>query len=453
MSHPRIDLREPSAAGAFGARLEGALPMPLSASATPIAREAASPRRWLARGVRLVCSAAVAVALMALVPIALVAVEGDYLARVAYGPTWNVTTRVDAARTLRPFGLPSDPSITPAQAGAALNRLQPPRVTVPGFVAIAPAAPPILPWRETPLTPDMFRTARSNFYDGTSSDVLEAVAKGFSPRELEYLRTLAEAPVWRDFDLVARAPAVDAVGGAFEIPFGEGAFPEQRPAPSYRESRELAYAAVSRAAYYMSQGRRDDAERTLRSIVSFGLSYIDNGTTRLEELIGTMEVGIGHDALHRFYVIQHDPRADSPALQPPVRAARGVSAAPRFAPLPTGEARRLMLARMNDPSVPLGERFESLRSLPAMSCTNVRELMFGPRADVTDALEKARHTLARFPSEQALVDLETRLPPETRVYPSTGPVQSLAVSAASVAGTVLRNPRLVACTRMISWRW
>ena len=43
--------------------------------------------------------------------------------------------------------------------------------------------------------------------------------KGFSPREMEYLRSLATAPVWREFDLVARAPAVDAIGGQLRVPF------------------------------------------------------------------------------------------------------------------------------------------------------------------------------------------------------------------------------------------
>ena len=78
--------------------------------------------------------------------------------------------------------------------------------------------------------------------------------------------------------------------------------PEQRPLPSFEGSRELAYAAVSRAAYHMALGQRDSAETVLRSIVSFGFAFIDNGTSGLEAVIGSVIVAIGRDALHRFYV-------------------------------------------------------------------------------------------------------------------------------------------------------
>ena len=98
----------------------------------------------------------------------------------------------------------------------------------------------------------MFPTARPDLYNGPSSrSVLEASVKGFSPREMEYLRILAAAPVWREFDLVARARAVDAIGGQLRTPFGAKATPEGRPLPSFKDSKELAYAAVARAAYYM----------------------------------------------------------------------------------------------------------------------------------------------------------------------------------------------------------
>lgn len=457
MTHSRIDLQEPGvagAAGAFGAREEGQVPMRAEVGAMPSARGAGSHRSWWARGARVLRNALVAVAVMSLVPIGIVSVEGDYLARMMYGANGNGRARVAAAEALRPFTLPSDPSITPMQAGAALNELQPPRVTVPGFAAIAPARRPEFPWRTTALASDMFVTARSGFYDGPSNlFVLEATAKGLTSREREYLRTLAEAPVWSDFDLVARAPAVDMVGGQFRIPFGAAARPEQRPAPSYRESRDLAYAAVSRAAYYMSSGQPEEAERTLRSIVSFGFALIDNGTTALDEMIGTMIVGVGRDGLHRFYDVEHDPRAELPALAWPARQSRGAAPSSRVEALSADEARRRLLARVADPAVPRGERFEDLRSLSAVSCTNVSELMFGPRADVLSAVDDARRTLARFPSEQALLDLEARFPTVMREYPPTSAVQSIAVSAATVAGVVLHNPRLAACTRILSSSW
>ena len=89
--------------------------------------------------------------------------------------------------------------------------------------------------------------------------------------------------------------------------------------PSYRDSRDLANASVARAAYYMAIGQPARAEEVLRSVISFGLVLIDNGSTSMDELIGTVIAAIGRDGLQRFYVIEHDPRASLPALAGPTK--------------------------------------------------------------------------------------------------------------------------------------
>jgi hypothetical protein len=253
--------------------------------------------------------------------------------------------------------------------------------------------------------------------------------------------------VWRDFDLIARAPAVDIVGGMLRLPFGENARAEQRPLPSYKPTRELAYAAVSRAAYHLAVGQRDSAEAVLRSIVSMGFMLIDNGTTSLDAMIGTIIVGVGRDALQRFYFLEHDPRAALPALRQPSQAALRVE--PAASP---EEARRRYLAPINDPAAPLGQRFDHLRQLSMIGCTNVRELMFGPRADVVSAIAEARRTLPRFPSERAVLELELRPLADPGVGSAT-PLRPLMVSAAAVSGVVLRNPRILTCTQVLSRGW
>lgn len=281
----------------------------------------------------------------------------------------------------------------------------------------------------------MFKTARPDLYIGPSSrTVLEASVKGFSPREMEYLLTLAAAPVWREFDVVARARAVDAIGGQLRTPFGAEATPEGRPVPSFKYNTELAYAAVARAAYYMAIGQPDTAETVLRSIVSYGFAFIDNGTSGLEVLTGVIIVNTGYNALYQFHTIQHDARP----LLPPL-------------PMSADESRRGLLVRIEDPTVPLGVRFDGLQSLYATSCTNVRELLLGPRADVRGVLQRARTSLARYPSEQALVDLQARRLAASSDAPSPNPIHSLAVSSATVAGVVLHNPRLASCTRVLRW--
>ncbi len=439
--------------GVFGAGLDARAPLATRGSTSALAPRLTTTRTWWARGLRVVRNAAIAVAVMALVPVSLVTFEGDYFAHRLYRMDAGVATRTAIAERTRSFRLPADPSITPQQAGMALNALRLNNKPSPGFETIEPATRPVLTWRALVIAPDMFATARPDLFSGPSNrGVLEASVRGFTPRETEYLRTLASAPVWREFDLVARARAVDVVGGQFRIPFGPEATAERRPLPSFRDSRELAYAAVSRAAYHMALGQRDSAEAVLRSIVSFGFAFIDNGSTVVDELIGDVMVGAGRDALQRFYHIEHDPRASSPALAPPPRDFL-TSASRDAARTTSAEDRRRLLARIEDPATPFGQRISGLQSLSAAACTNVRELLVGPGDDVSGVLARARHTVARFPSEQALVDLELReqILPADEV--SANPIQSLLVSSATVAGTVLHNPRLARCTRILVWAW
>jgi hypothetical protein len=453
MSLPRIEVRDldaPNVSGFFRGASHQAAPLTPRAAESPSVHDTAASCSWWGRGLRLVRNAAIAVAVMTLVPVGLVSWQGDWLARTLYRT--SIVGRAALLEPVRALRLPTDPSITPMQAGIALNALQPIRIKASGFEIIAPVAQPLASWRTTAIAPDLFPTARTDFYEGPSSrSILEASVKGFSPREMEYLRSLATSPVWREFDLVARAPAVDAVGGQLRVPFAPEARPEQRPLPSFGDSRKLAYAAVSRAAYHMALGQRDSAEAVLRSIVSFGFTFIDNGTSGTEELIGTMIVGVGRDALQRFYVIQHDPRASLPALAPLSRKA--VFALDRGAPMAAGDVQRRLLANIENPSAALGVRFQSLQLSSGTSCTNVRELLFGPSAETRQVVERARHSLARYPSEVALVELLTRPSYSGPSPPSPNPFQALAVSSATVAGFVLQNPRLASCTRILTGGW
>jgi len=447
-----LGVREPAVAEGFGIPAEAQMPVPVETRASQLDRPSSPARSWWSFGVRLVRNAVIAALAMTLVPLAVVAVRGDHVATALYSSNANTRARVMMiGEPLRTFGVARDASITPLQAGSALNALQYRRSTSTAFVAIHPATRPVRPWRTNVIAPDMFVTARPTLYEGPSSQsILEAAVKGFSPREEAYLRELAESPIWRDFDLVARAPEVDVVGGQLQLPFAADVLPEMRPLPSFRDSKELAYAAVSRAAYYMSVGQPREAEQVLRSIVSFGFTFIDDGTTTLDELIGTVIIGIGRDALQRFYVLEHDPRAALPELAAPAVGTSVRSSTRAAAKLSPEEVRRLLVAELAEPAVPRPQRFEAIRQLTLMQCTSARGLLFGQRDDVTEAIARARHELARYPSERALVDLETRLPSLQRFGMTSGPLQPLLVSPAIVAGVVLHNPRMAACTLLLT---
>jgi len=452
MRQPWVGVREPAIAEGFGIPLDAKVPVPASAGASSLAARTAPKRAWWSVGARIVRNAIVAALAMALVPLATVAVRGDHLATALYSANSNTRARVlTIAEPLRAFGVARDASITPLQAGTALNSLRYRHSTSTVFTVIEPATRAVRPWRGKALAPDMFVTARPNLYDGPSSQsILEAAVKGFTPREAAYLRELADAPIWRDFDVVARAPEVDVVAGQLRLPFNANALPEMRPLPSFRDSKELAYAAVSRAAYYMSIGQPREAEQVLRSIVSFGFTFIDDGTTTLDEWIGTVIVGIGRDALQRFYALQHDPRAALPELAAPATG-KVVRSSPRVtATLPPAEIRRLLVARLSDPTAPRPERFEAIRQLSLLQCASARGLLFGQPDEVSAAIDRARRELARYPSERALVDLETRLPAPSQFGMTSGPLQPLVVSPAIVAGVALHNPRMASCTLLLT---
>ena len=449
MDRARVDSREASAADWNGVREEAQLPVHAGNYAPRATDEPVRPKRsWLGFGLRIVRDAAIAVALMALVPITIVAVNGNDMWRSTLGRTTQST--VKRAELLRPFALSSDPAITPIRAGLAFNALQPKHTDI-NFPLRQLASRPEATWNSAPLTSNMFTAAlRNGFHGPSSGKILEAVAHGFTPQEMEFLRTLSTAPVWREFDLIARAPAVDFIGGRFVIPFATGAAVWQMPVATFAATKEMAYAAVSRAAYHMAIGQRDSAETILRSIVSNGLAEIDNGTTYLDQLIGSVVTGIGRDGLHRFYAITGDPRAGAAPLAPtPSESAKPPNFINPAARASLDEVRQQLIDKSANPALHRAERFESLYLLSASSCTNVRELLFGTRTDVTDAFRAARRDLARYPSERAMVDLIGRTGTASPPGRLTDPLEQLAVSTASIAGAVLGNPRLAACTRII----
>ena len=110
----------------------------------------------------------------------------------------------------------------------------------------------------------------------SSYDMLEAASQGFSTEELDYFRKLSAASWWKDFDRVARAPAIDIVGGRFRLPFLPSATMWTMPIVQIPAFSSVADLAIRRAAYHLAIGQRDSAEAVLRSIVSLGIHLSAN---------------------------------------------------------------------------------------------------------------------------------------------------------------------------------
>jgi hypothetical protein len=423
-----------------GVREERELPQRY-AGATPTGSPAqvsgSRTRDWRRIALRFIRDAAVGIAVLAMIPIATVALVGD----MRWSNYDNSRARIVEVNRLRPLAITRDASISPVQAGAALNALggRPGSVTFP----VVKVSPPVLPWNTLTVTSEMFLTARPGSWRGPYSDkIIKAVPAGFSPAELRFLRVVAEAPVWKDFDLVARAPAVDLIGGAFQLPFRADAFVAEMPIQRFASTKELAYAAVSRAAYYLAIGERGHAEEVLKTVVGFGFSMIDNGTTAIDGLIGRVIVGIGRGGLAQFYAVTGN--ANGAALAAEAKL-------PKDAGALRGDALRQQLLRVAvDPAEPRPLRYQVLYSLAIQPCTNVRDLLFGTRASVSDAFVQAKKDLARYPSERALIDLISQQ--LNHVPQRAGPgsfTDQFFVGASTFAGAVLQNPRMAACTRLL----
>ena len=81
-------------------------------------------------------------------------------------------------------------------------------------------------------------------------------------------------------------------------------------------------------------------------------------------------------------------------------------------------------------------------------------MLFGQSAETDAAFADAQKTLARFPSEVALLDImrdATNRVPEKEVV-SSAP-ERFVMGAAVVAATITNNPRIARCTRIAVSYW
>lgn len=369
--------------------------------------------------------------------------------------------RIRSAEIGRPFVLPYDSLITPLQAGQAFYALQPLGRAGASIRMQPHAQRPPLPWIDDPLRPVLFKTAtQGSSWEGPSSrSILEAVGRGFSSDEIAYLQMVATAPVWQDWGVIARARAGDIAGASLVLPFSKDATADEVPIPRFAATKELAYASVSRAAYFMARKQPDSAEVALRETISAGFFIADNAPTVIHELIGLVIVDIGLDGLVRFYALSHN--AAGPRLKAAydsVLAAR--TGKPRAIAMDGGgpaaaqatsepAVRRQLVASVTDPSIPRAVRLDLLGALSISSCTNIRELLFGPNEDIRDAFARARKELVRYPSDAALIELreeraERGFPRDKRPLGA-----QLMLGAASIEGAVLHNRRIRGCTELL----
>ena len=163
-------------------------------------------------------------------------------------------------------------------------------------------------------------------------------------------------------------------------------------------------------------------------------------------------MGIGRDALERFYALTGRPegavlraRYDSVrALVDELEQVRGA-----FAVINVANIRRYWLRQAQDTTQLRGLRIQMFYTLALVPCTNARELIFGPGEDIQAAVAQARRDLLRFPSEEAYLELILESP-ERAASTDAGLiaddlVSPLILGIARISGWMLRNQRIPGC--------
>ncbi|MDQ8161886.1 MAG: hypothetical protein P3C10_04790 [Gemmatimonadota bacterium] len=450
MSSARIDSKEGLGAAWAGVGAAGAMPERAShRRATDRVRAPGDDRpatraSWARVALRVVRNAAIGLALLSTIPFGFVANRS-----AAFIPEMSqLLQKTSETERWRDFRAPVDASISPQAAGDALRRI----TTLPSrehYALRAVTTTHARPWNSITLAPELFPSLRTAQYKGPAAFMLIAkTSGGYSAGEMAYLHEVAEAPFWKDFDAVALAAQVDMVGGLYETPFSAEAQLMAFPFMNLTEAKQTASAGVARATYYLASGHPAEAERVLRTIVSFGFMFIDQGHTLLDAMTGRIVVDIGRNALQQLY--RHTGQSELAArVAPPPQTVKTVARA-RAAPVDLEAARVRALAVIADARAPRALRVGALEELSyGGSCGSVRAMAFGPSEELRDALTTARASMARYPSEQALFDLIDRnMQHGPRVEGSAWFALRVASGTAEVLSAVTGNPRFAACTRL-----
>ena len=180
---------------------------------------------------------------------------------------------------------------------------------------------------------------------------------------------------------------------------------------------------------------------------------IDNANSTIDATIGAVIVNIGRSGLAQLLeTATHFPndlvsevRIPKSILSDPLRVGKRVSAE---------ELQRRLISEANNPALPRGVRMEQLSQLSMASCRNISGMISGPTAETRAAFNNARKSLARYPSEIALLNMiedeSNRVPDKDRIDDS---VERFVMGAALVASTVTGNERFSTCTRAAISYW
>ncbi len=354
---------------------------------------------WMTAGV-------IGLAMLVLVPVVTITLTGALgavITSIAVPNFSRTQARFAVSELLRPYAAASDDTVSPQEAGLALQSLTWVSVEFDG-AGIERAPQRRYPGRWFPADHDSVMDGGSLSRRNWAIGLFGRIGS-LGATEKSYLETVASHPAHQEFEILAKGPETDIVGARFKLPLPDTLSRFALPIPKLAGLSEGAWAHVAQAAWEFSRGRSREAEQKVREVIATGFSLIDEGPTLFDGLIGVRIVKVGGDALEQLYRAMGR-SADAEALS---RVLTGINEIPKRAVLAKRagpdlehELRTIQYA-ITDESAARGIRWEYLTLFATLApCVNLQRVVFGPGESYERWLEAAEQSLVRRPSDAAM---------------------------------------------------
>ncbi len=309
--------------------------------------------------------------------------------------------KVDRVEIYKRFRLPPNPMISPQQAGQAFHNIDcTGRTKLDNQFIQTPATQYEQEWTFGRNLPEDIPPAIA---------LLEMRSSQLTSAYREALRNEAMNPAHQEFEIVGRAISADIFGTRWVTPFPESRSWTNMPIARLRFA-DAARSHVAKAAYELHQGQAEQAEQTIREIISAGFLLIDEDINLIGNLVGVVVVEIGGAALRSLY--NATGRAEAAQEMARAQAELEQSLRPSL-PGYSGEDiesdLRIIANTVLDESKVRGLRWELLAEITTVTpCMNLHKAVFGPGNDYLQWLEQAESSLVRRSSEEEIFNLLKR---------------------------------------------
>jgi hypothetical protein len=384
----------------------------------PAARTPARPGPFTAAAFAVVVPAVIL--LVPVIAIAAATIMGPLLATIAVPHIGATEARLQAAQLFRQYAVPTDPGITPEQAGRNLVNLM--------HIARQDA----LPFEQPPTRSYEVQSAQA--LARPAQYRADSVAKllrnrSFSVDDRSQLAAAVAHPAHADFALLARAGRIDVNGTRWKLPFPDSLTMWSLPIPRFGALRELAYAHVMLGYQQYLDGNTDAAERSMRETIGAGFHLIDDGVTLIEALIGRVIVMIGVNGLRAVYEASSQTAAASVLANRIENDELMQKATRRNLNLEVAQSLELLPRAVMDTALPRSLRWESFTHFHVFApCVNLNRAVFPANAEYDRWLSQARASLVRFPADTALFNLardQALMPKRERVFRCAAPIEMM----------------------------